>query len=76
MKKPDATTLKAITALRHRSEFATFRQWLAESLTENDEKLRTARGDDLAQRQGESQCLARLIERIDNARELADKASR
>ncbi|WP_423820838.1 hypothetical protein V5738_10895 [Salinisphaera sp. SPP-AMP-43] len=76
MIKPDAQVAKSLATLKNTPEFQPVREWIAQSLSDVDRKLRTGEGTHLARLQGEAQCLESLIERVDNSRETAEKLSR
>lgn len=72
MRRPDEQLARALVRLNAAEEFRLYRDWLADSLAATDIELRQASGDALLRLQGEAQCLADQIKRIDGARDLAD----
>lgn len=73
MKRLDQAQARALATIRNQPDFAPIRRWLDESLHEAHTNLRTAEGQRLHQWQGEAATLAEILDKIDYAREIANK---
>lgn len=71
MKRVDQNVVRSLLRLRGTPEFNSYVDWLRERLSEYDQQLRSAEGVPLHRAQGAAAELAKLIEIIDDAPDIA-----